>query len=233
MCNHPTLTRSKHILLLLVFLAAVFHGSAPLLPVTGDSSSPGAPVTQTDLPSLADFSNQLRTGNPDQVVGVYVESIMAFPVVSQPGDQPGYVSTVADVITRFAMAESYGSLGFLAHNYLAGAVFDELQTGNLVHVIYGDGHAALYEVRVIRRFQALDPLSLYSDFIDEENGIRLSVTDLFFQTYGVPGQLILQTCIAAGGSDSWGRLFVIATPAEPVILLHSVSSSQPFWWEYE
>ena len=189
-----------------------------------------APDTQTELPGLVDFSRQVQNGNPGQVVGLYVPSILASPVVAQPADQPGYVSTQEDAVTRFGMADAYGSLGFLAHNTLAGSVFDELEVGNLIHVIHGDGHDDPYEVRLIRRFQAIEPLNPYSDFIDEESGNRLTATDLFFQTYGVPGQLILQTCIAADGSDSWGRLFVIATPVDPALLVQPAIRSKPNWW---
>ncbi len=127
------------------------------------------------------------------------------------------------------MADTYGSLGFLAHNYLAGKVFNELEVGNLIQVIHGDGHSTPYEVRIIRRFQAIEPLNPYSNFIDVESGSHLTATELFFQTYGVPGQLILQTCIAADGNDSWGRLFVIATPMDPVLLVQPATRSKPSW----
>jgi hypothetical protein len=129
------------------------------------------------------------------------------------------------------MADAYGSMGFLAHNNLAGSVFNELEVGNIIHVIRGDGRAISYEVNQIRSFQATDPGSPYSNFIDQKNGSLLSASDLFFQTYGIPGQLILQTCIAASGSDSWGRLFVIATPVDTVLLVQPEIRYMPNWWQ--
>jgi hypothetical protein len=45
-------------------------------------------------------------------------------------------------------------------------------------------------------------------------GETLTAAQLFYETYGVEETLILQTCIAKGAVQSWGRLFIIATPAE-------------------
>jgi hypothetical protein len=84
----------------------------------------------------------------------------------------------------------------------------------LITVIQGDGQTLSFEVEQIRRFQAISPSSPYSTFIDLENHETLSAADLFLQTYGVKGNLILQTCIASGEVDTWGRLFVIAVPIQ-------------------
>jgi hypothetical protein len=43
----------------------------------------------------------------------------------------------------------------------------------------------------------------------------LSASDLFTQTYGVRNSLVLQTCITLNGLDTWGRLFILATPYIP------------------
>jgi hypothetical protein len=231
--NSSLLPRIKSILLTLLFIGAAVFSVAPVLPVTGGVIVQDAPDTQTELPRLVDFSRQVHNGDPGQVVGLYVPSIIASPVVAQPADQPSYVSTREDVVTKFGMADSYGSLGFLAHNTLAGSLFDELEMGNLVHVIYGDGDIALYAVRSILRFQAIEPLNPYSNFIDEQSGALLTGSDLFFQTYGVPGQLTLQTCISAGGSDSWGRLFVIASPVDQVVLPRASSKNKSSWLRLE
>ena len=67
----------------------------------------------------------------------------------------------------------------------------------------------------MRSFQATQPTSPYSSFIDLSSNKTLSATELFTQTYGTKGALILQTCIASGTVDSWGRLFVIAIPYVP------------------
>jgi hypothetical protein len=38
------------------------------------------------------------------------------------------------------------------------------------------------------------------------------VNTVFTKIYAVKDRLVLQTCIAKDGIDSWGRLFVIAEP---------------------
>ncbi len=109
------------------------------------------------------------------------------------------------------MASSYGSIGMLAHNYLAGASFASLGSGKEIDVIYGDGKVVKYTVSSIRKYQALSPTSMYSDFKDLSNPSKtLSVSDVFYATYGKSGALVLQTCISNNGNASWGRLFVIA-----------------------
>jgi hypothetical protein len=148
------------------------------------------------------------------VTGVYSEGLFAFPVIQQPPGQPAFVSLFDDEVTQFSLASSAGSLGFLAHNTLAGAVFSSILPGQVITVIQGNGQSLSFQVEQIRRFQAVSPSSPYSTFIDLENHKTLSATDLFLQTYGVEGNLLLQTCIASGDVDNWGRLFVIAAPIQ-------------------
>jgi hypothetical protein len=79
--------------------------------------------------------------------------------------------------------------------------------------VNGDGAIRRYVVTNIRRFQALNPSSLYSNFVDLENGgAQLSSTDLFNQVYAGGNKVVFQTCIYGNGNWSWGRLFVTATP---------------------
>ena len=170
------------------------------------------PAAETISPafiSLSDFSSQVANGNGSQITGLYSENIFALAVVQQPSGQAGFVSTSANTTTQFKMA---AGLGFLAHNYLAGSNFFSLSGGGVITVVYGDGSTKSYRVANIRKFQALDPDSPYSNFIDLATGEQLSASDLFYQTYGISGQMVLQTCISANGNSSWGRLFIIATP---------------------
>jgi hypothetical protein len=166
-----------------------------------------APVSTVS--GLAAFAAKVTNGNGGQITGLYSENLFALSVVQQSGDA-SYVSTAGNTTTQFSMASG---LGFLAHNYLSGSLFFYLYGGAPITVVYGDGHTQSYRVSQIRKFQALSPDSPYSDFVDLASGSTLSATDLFYATYGVGGQLVLQTCIAANGNSSWGRLFVIATPA--------------------
>jgi hypothetical protein len=111
------------------------------------------------------------------------------------------------------MANDFGTIGILAHNYLAGDQFFQLEDGMEVYIIYGDGSYAAYLITEIRRFQALQPNSPYSNFLDlDDNNTQLSATQLFDQIYDQPGNVIFQTCISANGINTWGRIFISAEP---------------------
>jgi hypothetical protein len=177
--------------------------------VTEEVVAAAAEITKPAFVSLANFSQQVTNGNAGQITGIYSANLFALPVIQQPSGQAGYVSGAGNTATQFGMASG---LGFLAHNYLSGSLFFYLYSGAPITVVYGDGHSKNYQVSQIRKFQALSPDSPYSDFVDLASGSTLSASDLFYATYGVGGQLVLQTCISANGNSSWGRLFVIATP---------------------
>ncbi len=203
---------------LLVLLFAFSLTAAPLpafaaIPETGLQVSDL--VVDARLPTLETFVGQVKTGLASQVTGLYVTDLFAYPVVQQPSGQPAYVSSTDSTITQFGMASVYGSLGFLAHNTLAGAQFSNIKPDQLIAVVYGDGHYALYQVTQIRSFQATRPNSPYSSFVDLSTNTALTATELFYQTYGVKNTLVLQTCITSNGLDTWGRLFILAIPYVP------------------
>lgn len=202
---------SRIIILLVVLL---FSLNAPLVPVTADNGSQATAEKVADLSlSLEDFSLQVKNGNSSQSVGVYANDNFAYPIVQQPSGNAGYVSSTAGVVTQFSMASSYGSIGLIAHNHLAGAKFSLLQVGDIITLVYGDGSAHSYKVTQIRQYQALSPTSPYSNFVDlYDSSTTLSATTLFMNIYASSGRLVLQTCIARDGQSSWGRLFVIAEP---------------------
>jgi hypothetical protein len=179
-----------------------------IVPTAAVISSPT--ISTPTFISLSNFTQQVNNGNAGQITGIYSDNLFALAVVQQPSGQAGYVSTAGNTATQFGMASG---LGFLAHNYLSGSLFSYLYGGAPITVVYGDGHTQAYQVSQIRKFQALSPESPYSDFVDLASGSTLSATDLFYATYGVGGQVVLQTCISANGNSSWGRLFIIATPA--------------------
>jgi hypothetical protein len=210
-------TRKDIILAFFVVIAQLLSAGfvTPVeIPITSES---GRDIAQRNYSyrSLSDFIGAIASGNPDQVVGVFVTGVMAQQVVRQPKSNPGYVSSQPNAVTQFSIASKYGSLGFLAHNYLSGVRFFELERNDIIFVIYGDGRTRRFRINEIRRFQALTPDSPYSDFLDLENGnALLSAEDLFFQTYGQSEHVIFQTCIENNGKQTWGRLFVMAEPAE-------------------
>ena len=210
-------------LLILVRVAVVPLQASAQIAVTGVwSIGSSSPVTTTS--SLALFIEQVKNGSAQQITGLYVENLLSFPVIQQPSDQPAYVSPSANLVTQFQSASAFGSLGFIAHNNLAGIKFPEIKNGDLISVVYGDGYYTQYQVTQIRRFQAVQPNNPYSSFIDLSNNQMLTVQEVFYQTYGVRDQLILQTCISFQGLDTWGRLFVIAAPYTPAAFEIAVRS---------
>ena len=160
---------------------------------------------------LEDFVSTVSNGS-SSLAGVYVNGTLAMPIVQQPSGNAGWVSEADDVVTQFGIATKYGSTGLLAHNTHAGAAFFNIESGQEVVVVFGNGETESYRVESIRKFQALQPTSPYSDFVDLDSGEKLSATDLFYAVYSGDNHLTFQTCIAQDGELSWGRLFIIATP---------------------
>ena len=208
-------------LLLLASLVVMPAQGALLVPVTGDLGE-GISIANPSLPTLAAFAEQVKNGYSNQVTGLYVDDLFSYPVVQQPSGQPAFVSSEAGLITQFNSATAFGSLGFLAHNTLAGGAFSSISSGDLISIVLGDGHTAQYQVAQVRRFQALQPYSPNSTFLDLASNKTLTAQEVFYQTYALSGQLILQTCIASQGINSWGRLFVIALPYTPANIVVAI-----------
>lgn len=204
------------ILLTIFILAAIFQPPGPPIPVTSlmepyqDTARPG-----DDQLALDRFISTVKNGRSDQLRGVYAPGILAFPVVQQPEGDPAYVSSQPETITQFRLAQRYQSVGLLAHDFMAGSSFFNLFPGKEIILVNGDGSLKYYQVAAIQRYQALTPTSPYSKFIDLDSRAQLSAEQLFSQTYGKGGSLVVfQTCIPSANSPSWGRLFVLARPAE-------------------
>jgi hypothetical protein len=169
--------------------------------------------------TLADFVHSISNGNPNQLVGVYVPGVMSMPVGQQPAGNAGYVTRENNQVTQFGLANQYNTVGILAHNDLAGALFSEIQTNQYAILVYGDGHLEYYVVNEIQMYQALSPTSTFSDFINLDGSQEhLSAGDLFNRVYAPGERLVFQTCIAAQGDPSWGRMFITATPATSQVL---------------
>lgn len=162
--------------------------------------------------SFESFAASVSNGQASQVTGIYVEDVLAYAVTRQPNGNAAYVSNSPSEVTQFGLAAQYGSTAFLAHNYLAGATFFSVTEGDIITLVYGDGSTADFQVRSIRRFQALSPDSTQSSFVDLETDEQLSASNLFYQMYNGDNSVVLQTCIANEGISTWGRLFVIAVP---------------------
>jgi hypothetical protein len=178
---------------------------------------------ESELPAFSDFALSVSNGVSGIVRGVYAPGHFAFRVVQQSPGNYGYVSNTANAVTQFSLASDYGVTGLLAHNYLAGATFASLEVGQEIRIVYGDGRVAYYQVVIISRYRALDPLSVTSVFIDLATGVEYTAEQTFFQFYTGGNHVTLQTCIAKGNDTSWGRLFIVAypipAPLEPSALL--------------
>ena len=167
--------------------------------------------TQQEIEEFHNFVTSVINGNSSQVVGIFVNDVLSLPIDQQPSSNAGYITTQENLATQFRLAAQYGSIGILAHNFLAGENFFELSEGMIVTIVYGDGSTDDYLINSIQEYQALSPYSPYSEFIDLETNQKLTATELFYHVYANENIVVLQTCIEAEGIDSWGRLFVSAT----------------------
>lgn len=190
-----------------------------LLAVASLWLSPGSALAvgnAASLPSFAYFSEIVQDGQKDIIRGVYVENVLALPVVQQPDENATYVSNRDGEATQFRMASQYGNIGLLAHNHKAGQSFSKLTLGQEVQLIYGDGEVETFVIRKVLQFQALQPTSPFSSFKNLDRDETLTAEQMFGRVYAGRYHLTFQTCIAAYGKLSWGRLFVIAIPRQNV-----------------
>jgi ketosteroid isomerase-like protein len=165
------------------------------------------------LPAFSDFSKSVQNSDGKALRGVYVDDVLALPIIQQPSGNPAYVSNSDGEITQFGMASQYGNVGLLAHNNLAGKSFSGLAAGQQVRLVYGDGKTETFVITEILRYQALQPASPYSSFRNlDKNKETLTAEQMFKRAYLGNRHVTFQTCIEAYGNPSWGRLFVIAVP---------------------
>ncbi len=191
-------------------------GSMPVavgaLPVAVAAPPVSVAAPAKTSPELDAFAASVVNGQAGQVAGVYVQDVLALPVVQQPVGQPNYVAVKDGVVTQFTTPSPYGTIGLLAHNFLSGRFFFNLQNNEDVVIVYGDGREETYRITDILRYQALDPESAYSNFVDLNNPAHsvLTAGELFSRVYTNPDRVVLQTCIDANGNSSWGRIFISA-----------------------
>jgi hypothetical protein len=171
-------------------------------------------ATLATFPVLADDGDNNPAEQPHEntATGVYVKDQFSLTVVQQP--YSSFVSTAEDTITQFGLAAQYGNIGLLAHNYLAGQKFSDLEIGQQIYVFHGSESVEVFVVTEILQYQAVSPESPYSDFTDLATGKTLNANDLFHKVYMGDRHMTLQTCIEKDGEQSWGRLFVIAEPLD-------------------
>ena len=177
---------------------------------------------ELSFPNFPLFLEEVKDGKPDILRGVYVPDVLAYPIIQQPIGNPGFVSQEAGVVTQFGMAAEVGNVGLLAHNHLAGQSFTNLEIGDEVRLVYGDGKIEYFTVTELLEYQALQPYSPYSEFRDLDTSQTITAEELFQKVYRGDRHVTFQVCIEANGVDAWGRLFVIAQPKpDPLVEHHS------------
>jgi hypothetical protein len=95
-----------------------------------------------------------------------------------------------------------------------GQKFYEVEIGEYIAIIYGDGDVRRYEVTGIYQFQKLNLGSLTSDFIDLLTKEQVTSTQIFNRFYTGTDQVTLQTCLERDGQPSWGLTFFVAEPVQ-------------------
>jgi len=157
----------------------------------------------------------------EMVSGVYFGKNRFLRVVHQPVGKPGYVSSISNTATNFQLAARYGNIGLVAHNYLGGRLFKDLKIGDEIYVMDGFGRKRNYRIIEMLRYQAVNPRSTRSNFVNLENRQLCTATDVFKRVYTGKHHLVLQTCIKKGGNLEWGRIFIIAHPVNEVRVNYS------------
>ena len=189
--------------LLLVIFTSLFAQPASALSLQN---------SEVTFPEFTEFSNSVENGDKSVLRGVYVSNVLATPVVQQPVDNAGYVSSTDGMLTQFSLPSQFGNVGLLAHNTLSGKFFFQLEVGQEVRLVYGDGRVEYFIIQRILQYQALQPNSPYSNFRDLSSDEILTAEQVFRKVYTGDRHVTFQTCIAANGISTWGRIFVIATP---------------------
>jgi hypothetical protein len=139
---------------------------------------------------------------------------MTLPVVQQPDKNPAYVSEEDGTVTQFESAARYGITGLLAHNYLSGELFYNINIGQEVVIVMGDGETRHYRVSGIFSFKKLSPDNLRSILVDLQDGKTLTTAQVFGRFYRGDHKVTFQTCLEGEGKLNWGLTFFVADPVD-------------------
>jgi len=217
--------KSKHVLFTL-WLSALMLLVTPVLPVTGPiNREPTTTSPKNTGPTPSQAQEAIGDGN-QHLTRVKFPGNTSYRVIEQPPENPAFVAETPDTLTHFGLAEKFGTIGLMAHNYLAGKTFLELKPGDPVDLVYEEARIDRYRITEVRKFQALVPNSPYSDFLDLQDGTRYSASELFREIYGQNNRLIFQTCLRKGNQSSWGRVFLIGIqiPKEQLVMPFTLNS---------
>lgn len=171
-------------------------------------------AAEPNIAGLKAFAALVFTGESGVIRGVFVPDLFAYPIIQQPSGNNIYVSTKSDLVTQFRLADQNGVTGLLAHNYLSGQSFYDLEIGQRIWIVYGDGELRQYQVSSTSEFQKIAPTNLYSPLIDLSTQAERTTGEVYTQFYRGAHHLVFQTCLAGEGRLDWGLYFVMATPVE-------------------
>jgi hypothetical protein len=164
-----------------------------------------------DLKSHQELTEFVRSVRSEKrkglLVGIYAPDVFTAPIVQQPANNGMYVSRNPDKITQFRRANSLGTIGLLAHNYLMGQYFFNLGIEDELYVVKWDGSYQKYKVYAIEDYRVISGTS-YRSLL---TGKTIDQYGLLYHIYrGSKDKLVLQTCIEKNGDKDWGRRFVLA-----------------------
>ena len=197
-------TKISIITILITFTAA-------FLPVPVSASDNTFALSESNNTAFENEPNEDgRVGVPREL---NLEDLVTLQIIQQPAGNTNFVSSYQNYVTEFQAAAYFGTIGLLAHNYLAGQYFLRLSPGQVIELVYDNGEIESFIVTQIQQYQAISPNSPTSDFIDTASGEYFTARQLFRKMYkNQTGHLVLQTCIAVGENPTWGRIFIIAEP---------------------
>jgi len=182
------------------------------LPTPVSASNSSFSSLQSGLTAIID-SDEDERNSPLREIDIV--NLISFQIVQQPTGNSNFVTPLPNYVTAYQKASKYGTIGLLAHNYLAGRYFFQILPGQEIELVYDDNQTDKFVVTEIQQYQALSPDSPSSDFIDLDTGNFFTTSKLFRKIYiGQADRLVLQTCIYADQNTTWGRLFIIAEPIE-------------------
>ena len=130
----------------------------------------------------------------DEMVPGRVVAPGAFDLeIVDQGEDSSYISANIETATLFRDAGWYGVVGLLAHDYLAGELFFDLEVGDSLWLLYPQGAVAYKVTHVVEYMPAGE------DMLRDVDGRLLRYEEVFDLMYTIPGRVVFQTCTKEGG----------------------------------
>jgi len=134
---------------------------------------------------------------------------LSYIVIPQPPNDNGFVSSIDRTVTQFQMPyKRSNTLGFLAHNYIAGRDFSSVSIGDRLEYIGLKNDNRNATVKQIIDCSKLDQkgTKFSCPSISKK---PLTEAQLYNYIYKPSNRFVLQTCIGKDKDMEWGRKFII------------------------